>query len=55
MVIWKCTDVFRGIFWFGEGVKKMGICRGNLEEFILGEENFHEGSAGFSSLFEKKQ
>ena len=24
-----------------------------LEEFITGEENFHEGSAGFSSIIEK--
>ena len=27
----------------------------SLEEFIMGEKNFHEGSAGFSSIiFEKK-
>ena len=26
----------------------------SLEEFIMGEENFHEGSAGFSSIIKKK-
>ena len=27
----------------------------SLEEFVMGEENFHEGSAGFSSIIKKKQ
>ena len=26
----------------------------SLEEFVMGEENFHEGSAGFSSIIKKK-
>ena len=26
IVIWKCTDVFRGIFGLGGGVEKSGIC-----------------------------
>jgi len=47
MVIWKCTDVFRGIFWFG-GVAKRGLCYKRIKK------NFHEGSAGFSSIIKKK-
>ena len=27
----------------------------SLEEFIMGEENFHEASTGFSSIIKKKQ
>ena len=26
----------------------------SIEEFVMGEENFHEGSAGFSSIIKKK-
>ena len=26
-----------------------------LGEFIMGEENFHEGSTGFSSIIKKKK
>ena len=29
MVIGKCTDVFRGIFWLGVGVEKSGLFGGN--------------------------
>jgi len=25
----------------------------SMEEFIMGEENFHEGRTGFSSIFKK--
>ena len=25
-----------------------------IEEFVMGEENFHEGSAGFTSIILKK-
>ena len=34
----------------GLGVDKRGMCWGelSLEEFVIGEENFHEGSARFS-------
>ena len=27
----------------------------SIEEFFMGEENFHEGSAGFSSIIKKKK
>ena len=30
MVIGKCTDVLRGIFWLGGGVEKREICWGNF-------------------------
>ena len=43
MVIWKCTDVFRGIFRLGGGgVSEEGNMLGelSLEEFVMGEENF---------------
>ena len=54
MVIGKCTDVFRGILWLGEGLRR-GDMLGELsiEEFGMGEENFHEGSSGFSSIIKK--
>ena len=56
MVIGKCTGVFRRSFWSGGGVEKRGIYRGELSivEFVMGEENFHEGSAGFTSIIKKK-
>ena len=52
MVIGKCTDVFRRIFWLGGVVENRGLCRGKLsmEEFVMGEEDFHEGGAAFSSI-----
>ena len=53
MVIMKCTDVFRGTFsrWGGGG-SGGGVTWEDLsmEEFIMREENFHEGGAGFSSI-----
>ena len=60
MAIWKYTDVFRGIFRLrggGGGIGKEGDKLGelSLEEFMMGEENFHGGSAGFSSIIKKKQ
>ena len=27
----------------------------SFEEFVVGEENFHEGSTGFFSIIKKKQ
>ena len=27
----------------------------SIEEFVMGEENFHEGSAGFTSIYLKKK
>jgi len=51
MVIGKCTDVFRGISWLGEKLRIEGyFAELSMEEFVIGEENFHEGSAGFSSI-----
>ena len=57
MVIGKCRDVFRGIFWFGGRFEGGGIWEDlSLEEFVIGEENFNEGDVGFSSIiFKKKQ
>ena len=56
MVIGKCTCVFRRIFWLGEGLKRGGYTGGtSIEEFVMGEENFHEGSAGFTSIIKKKK
>ena len=26
----------------------------SIEEFVMGEEDFHEGSSGFSSIIKKK-
>ena len=48
MVIGKCTDVFRGIIlvWGAEA----GWLRGRI---FIGEEKFHEGDAGFSSIIKK--
>ena len=56
MVIWKCTDVFRGIFRLGGGLEEEDMLGElSLEEFVVGGENFHEGSAGFSSIIKKKK
>ena len=43
---------FQRDFLIGGGVQKEGDALGELSlwEFIMGEENFHEGSAGFSSI-----
>ena len=57
MVIIKFTNVFRGTFscwdggWSWEGVTWEDLFMG---EFIMREENFHEGGAGFSSIIKKK-
>ena len=54
MVIGKCTDVFRGIFWLGEGLRRGGyVGELSIEEFVVGGEYFHEGSAGYSSIIKK--
>ena len=34
MVIGKCTDVFRGIFWLGEGLKRGGYTGGTFHRGI---------------------
>ena len=53
MVIGKCTDVFRGFFfgWGDEGFRGGGYVGDlSMEEFVMGEETFHEGGAEFSSI-----
>ena len=56
MVIWKCRDAFREFLGWGGGGWEEGNMLGelSLEEFVMGEGNFHEGSAGFSSIIKKK-
>ena len=57
VVIGKCTDVFRGIFfWFGDGVEGRGLCgrifpRRNMS---WGKRNSMKRGAGFSSITIKK-
>ena len=50
MVIGKCTDVFRGIFLVdGDWLRGRGyVWDLSMEEFVMGEENFHEGAQDFS-------
>ena len=51
MVTKKCTEVFRGVFWFrggsGGGVTWDDISK---EKLLMREENFNEGGTGFSSI-----
>ena len=43
-------------FGLGEGLRRGGYAGGTfLREFVMGEENFHEGRAGFTSIILKKQ
>ena len=55
MVIGKCTYTFRGIFLVGglRGGGYMGEI--SMEECVMGEDNFHEGIAGFVYPFFKEQ
>ena len=48
MVIGKCTDVFRGIFWFGGEFE----VRGTWED--LSEEEFFHGTQDFLALFKNE-
>ena len=51
MVIEKCADVFRGIFfWFGGKLGGVTWEDLSMEEFVMGGENFNEGGAGLSSI-----
>ena len=53
LVIGKYTGVFRGDFsGGGGGDREEGVTWEDLstEEFTMGEVNFHEGRAGFSSI-----
>ena len=55
MVIWKCTDVFRGMFRLWGGSIRGGYVRGtSLGGLCHGEENFNEWSTGFSSTIKKR-
>ena len=57
MVIGKCTDVFRGFFWFGCGVHWRGLY-GRIfpwRNISFGEEKFNEKGAEFSSITIKKK
>ena len=49
MVIGKFTYTFRGFFGWGRGL--WGEL--SMEEFVMGEVNFHERGAGFFSIFLK--
>ena len=51
MVIGKCRDVFRGIFFLNR--EEVTWEDFSMEEFVMGGENFHEGGAGFLAFFLK--
>ena len=55
VVIWKCTDFYRGIFdWLGGGVRGGGyVGELSMEEIVKREENLHEGDAEFPSIIKK--
>ena len=41
-------------FGLGEGLRRGGYAGGTFHrEFVMGEENFHEGRAGFTSIILK--
>ena len=48
---WEAYRRFQGDFFgwgdLGEGVTSEDL---SIEKFVVGEENFHEGGAGFSSI-----
>ena len=52
MVIWEVYRCFQGDFFDWVMGLRGGGCVGELsiEEFFMGEENFNEGSTGFSSI-----
>ena len=55
MVIGKCTDVFRGIFWLGEGLRKRGYAGGAFHGGIChgGRAFPMKGAQDFLALFKK--
>ena len=56
MVIGKCTDVFRGVFWLGGRAEKGGgICWGNFASRNLswGKKIFKKGAQDFLALLKK--
>ena len=54
---WNVYRHFQGYFLVGgRGLEEKDFLGElSLQEFVMGEENFHEGSAGFSSIIKKKQ
>ena len=58
MVIGKCTDVFRGIFWLGGGgvVEKRGIFWGNFpwSNLSWGKKISMKGAQDILALLKKK-
>ena len=44
---------FQEDFWLGEGLRGGVMWELSMEESLIGEENFHEGGAGFSSVNKK--
>ena len=56
MVIGKCRDVFRGIFWLGGVVEKRGICWGNFpwSNLSWGKKISMKGAQDFLVLLKKK-
>ena len=55
MVIGKCTDVFRGIFWLGGEIEKREICCGNflLRNLSWGKKISMKGAQDFLAVFKK--
>ena len=54
---WEVYERFQGVFFgWGEGLRR-GVLRRefSIEEFVVGEGNFHERGAGFFSIFFKEQ
>ena len=53
---WEVYRRFQGDFLVGQRGWEEGDMLGELsiEAYVMGEENFHEGSAGFSSIIKKK-
>ena len=56
MVIGKCRDVSRGIFWLGGGVEKRGLCEGNFpwRNLSWGKKTSMKGVQDFLALFKKQ-
>ena len=52
MVIGKHIHIQGDVFGLRRGVEGRGYAEElSVEEFVMGEENFHEGGAGFFSIF----
>ena len=58
MAIGNCTDVFRGIFWFGEGGEVDGGLRGRIfpwRNLSWRKRISMKGAQDFLALFKKKK